>query len=158
MSESPLVLAILKDPTLLFTLIPLGVIFLGVLTFELAMAVTISTLPRSRMQHKWTPQEQRRVVRVFVCVFSVWPIGVALVLAHLYLPVLLALLADALVLVLVVLGIRWLRRGVRERRLIQAGHCVQCFYDLRASHAYGSEHCPECGTGLHDHPALSLKR
>lgn len=158
MSAFPLVLAILKDPTLLFTLIPLGVIFLGVLTFELAMAVTISTLPRSRMRHKWTPQEQRRVVRVFVSIFSVWPIAASLVLAHLYLPIVGALLADVIVLALIVLGVRWLRRGVRERRLIQAGHCVQCFYDLRASHACGSKHCPECGTGLHDHPALRLKR
>lgn len=151
MSEFPLVLAILKDPTLLITLAPLGLIFLGVITFEIAMGVTISTLPRSRFKHKWTPQEQRRVIRVFCVVFSAWPILVTLVLAHVFMPLWLAILADLIVIAAIVGFIRWFIHGVRQTRLIMAGHCTNCFYDLRASQ--DSEHCPECGIELHDHPA-----
>ena len=149
----PTIPAMLVDPGLLVTLIPLGVIFLGVVTFEVAMGITISTLPRSRMQQNWTREEQRRLIRVFAMVFSVWPICVGLVLAHVFLPTMAAIVADIIVLAGVVLFIRWLRRGVHERRLVMAGHCANCFYDLRASHEHGSDHCPECGTGLEDHPA-----
>ena len=152
MNELMPILAILKDPALLVTLAPLGLIFLGVITFEVAMGVTISTLPRSRFKHKWTPQEQRRVIRVFCVVFSFWPTVVTLILAHVFLALWLALLADLLVLAVIVMGIRWLMHGVKQSRLIMAGHCTQCFYDLRASHEHGSDHCPECGIELHDHP------
>jgi small-conductance mechanosensitive channel len=144
------ILAILKDPALLVTLAPLGVIFLGVITFEVAMGVTISTLPRSRFQQKWTPQEQRRVLRVFCVVFSVWPITAALIFAHVFLLLWLALLADLLVLAAIVTCIRWLLHGVKQRKLILNGHCANCFYDLRANKE--SAHCPECGIELHDHP------
>lgn len=144
-------LAVMVDPGLLVTLIPLGVIFLGVVTFEIAMAVTISTLPRSRMQQRWTVREQRRVIRVFAAIFSVWPIGVAVVMAHVFLPVLAAVAMDLVVVALVVMFMRWLRQGMREHRLVHAGHCENCFYDLRAS--LEREACPECGTELHDHPA-----
>lgn len=143
-------LAILTDPALLLTLAPLGLIFLGVITFEIAMGVTISTLPRSRFQQKWTPQEQRRVVRVFCIVFSIWPITATLIIAHVWLPMWLALLADALVLTMIVLCLRWLMQGVKQRQLILAGHCENCLYDLRANRE--SDHCPECGIALHEHP------
>jgi small-conductance mechanosensitive channel len=149
-SESPLILAILKDPAMLVILAPLGLILLGVITFEVAMGVTISTLPRSRFRHKWTPQEQRRVIRVFCCVFSFWPITMSLILAHIFLPMWFALLADLLVIAVVVLCLRWLMHGVKQRKLILAGHCENCLYDLRASH--DSNECPECGVKLHDHP------
>ncbi|MEO0475761.1 MAG: hypothetical protein AAF085_07310 [Planctomycetota bacterium] len=151
MSELPSILAIVKDPALLITLAPIGLIFLGVITFEIAMGVTISTLPRSRFQQKWTPQEQRRVIRVFCLVFSFWPILVSLIVAHVFLPMWLALFADLLVLAAVVMGIRWLMHGIKQTRLIMDGHCVKCFYDLRAS--LHKPHCPECGIELHDHPA-----
>lgn len=142
--------AMLVDPGLLVTLIPLALIFLGVVTFEVAMAVTISTMPRSRMQQRWTRDEQRRLVRVFAAVFSVWPIAVGLILAHVFLPLLAAVAADLFVVALVVVGFRWVRRGMHERRLVRAGHCVNCYYDLRASR--DSDHCPECGAALHEHP------
>ena len=151
MALLPLTLGILKDPGLLITLAPLGLIFLGVITFEIAMGVTISTLPRSRFKQKWTPQEQRRVLRVFCVVFSVWPMLVTLILAHVFMPMWLALFADLLVLTAVVLCLRWLIHGVKQRKLILAGHCANCFYDLRASKQ--SDACPECGIELHDHPA-----
>lgn len=150
MFELPPILAILKDPGLLFTLAPLGVLLLGVITFEIAMGVTISTLPRSRFQQRWTPQEQRRVIRVFCVVFSVWPITATLIVAHVFLSLWLALLADVLVLLMIAGCIRWLIHGVKQRRLILNGHCENCFYDLRASK--DSEACPECGVGLHDRP------
>lgn len=156
MLELPPILAIFKDPGLLITLAPLGVIFLGVITFEVAMGVTISTLPRSRFRHKWTPQEQRRVLRVFCIVFSVWPITAGLILAHVFLSLWLALLADLLVLAIITLCVRWLVHGVKQRNLILAGHCEHCFYDLRASRE--SDHCPECGIELHDHPMHTLPR
>lgn len=143
-------LAILKDPALLITLAPLGLIFLGVITFEVAMGVTISTLPRSRFKQKWTPQEQRRVIRVFCVVFSFWPILVTLILAHVFFPMWIAILADLAVITLIVLCIRWLVHGIKQRRLILAGHCENCFYDLRASKE--SAECPECGVELHSHP------
>ncbi|MGB0767725.1 MAG: hypothetical protein ACPGYV_08435 [Phycisphaeraceae bacterium] len=158
MTTDALTLAILTDPGLLITLAPLGVLFLGVITFEIAMGVTISTLPRSRFQQKWTPQEQRRVVRVFFTVFSVWPMLATLILGHLFLPFWLAVVADALVVAMVVAAVRWYLHGVKQRRLIMAGHCANCFYDLRASHEHGSEHCPECGIALHDHPVRAAAR
>lgn len=156
MIEVPVILAIVKDPALLVTLAPLALIFLGVVTFEIAMGVTISTLPRSRFRQKWTPQEQRRVVRVFCVVFSIWPITATLIVGHVFLPMWLALIADLIVLAIAIGCIRWLLHGVKQTRLIMAGHCVQCFYDLRASHAHGSDHCPECGTELHDHPVRRI--
>lgn len=151
MAVPPPILGILKDPSLLFALLPLAVIFLGVVTFEIAMGVTISTLPRSRFQQKWTPQEQRRVLRVFCVVFSVWPITATLILAHIFMPIWFALLADLLVLLMIAAGIRWLIHGVKQRKLILAGHCANCFYDLRANKE--SDHCPECGVELQEHPA-----
>jgi len=144
------ILAILKDPAMLVTLAPLGLIFLGVVTFEVAMGVTISTLPRSRFKQKWTPQEQRRVIRVFCVVFSVWPITALLILAHVFMPLWLALLADMVVLAIIAVCIRWLMHGVKQRKLVLAGHCENCFYDLRASGE--SSACPECGIELHEHP------
>lgn len=151
------ILAILKDPALLITLAPLGLIFLGVVTFEVAMGVTISTLPRSRFKQKWTPQEQRRVVRVFCVVFSFWPITATLILAHVFWPLWIALLADLAVLTVIVLCIRWLLHGVKQRRLILDGHCENCFYDLRASKE--NDHCPECGMELHNHPIrIAIRR
>lgn len=152
----PPILAILKDPALLVTLAPLGLIFLGVITFEVAMGVTISTLPRSRFKHKWTPQEQRRVLRVFCVVFSIWPITAGLILAHVFLSLWLALLADLLVLAAIVACIRWLMHGVKQRNLILAGHCANCFYDLRANQQ--SDACPECGIELHSHPLREAAR
>lgn len=152
MFELPPILAIVKDPALLVTLAPLAILFLGVITFEIAMGVTISTMPRSRFQHKWTPQEHRRVVRVFCVVFSIWPIAVTLILAHVFMPMWLALIADLFVLAVVVGCIRWLILGINQRKLILAGHCEQCFYDLRVNHEHGSDHCPECGIELHEHP------
>ncbi len=147
----------MTEPGFLITLIPVGIVVLGFVTFEIAMAITISTLPRSRFRQKWTTAEQRRVLRVFCLVFSVWPIVAAIILSHVYLPIIYAIGADALLLVLVVLAVRWMVHGARERRLIAAGHCENCFYDLRASRE--SEHCPECGTTLHDHPTrLALRR
>jgi len=144
------ILAILTDPGLLITLAPLGLIFLGVITFEIAIGITISTLPRSRFQQKWTPQEQRRVVRVFCVVFSIWPISVTLILTHVFMPFWIAILGDIIVLTIVVLCLRWLMHGVKQRKLIMSGHCANCFYDLRANK--DSDECPECGVELHDHP------
>jgi nitrate reductase NapE component len=149
-------LGILTEPGLLFTLIPVGVVVLGLVTFEVAVAITISTLPRSRFQQRWSPQEQRRVVRTFALVFCVWPVLAGLVAAHVYLPVLFALIADALVLAFAALAIRWVMHGVHQRKLIMAGHCEQCFYDLRASK--DSDHCPECGAALHEHPTRARPR
>ena len=146
-------LAIFKDPALLVTLAPIGLIFLGVVTFEIAMGVTISTLPRSRFQQKWTPQEQRRVIRVCCIIFSFWPMLVTLIVAHVFLPLWLALLADLLVLAVMVACLRWLMHGVKQTKLIMSGHCTKCFYDLRTSLEHGSNYCPECGVELHDHPA-----
>eukprot|EP00752_Nemacystus_decipiens_P014076 g12512.t1 len=143
---------ILKDPALLITLAPLGLILLGIVTFEVAMGVTISTLPRSRFQQKWTPQEQRRVLRVFFTIFSIWPSAALLVLAHVMLPVWLAVIADVIVIAIFVGCVRWWLHGVKQRNLIMAGHCEHCFYDLRATFEHGSDHCPECGAALHDHP------
>lgn len=151
--EPSTLLAVLADPRLLYALIPIGIIALGLVTYEVAMAITISTLPRSRFKHKWTPQEHRRVIRVFGGVFSVWPISATLIVAHVYLPLFYAVVIDALVLLLIIWGARWLIAGLREKRLIMSGHCVKCFYDLRMSH--DSDHCPECGTELHDHPTRS---
>ena len=157
MSELPIILAILKDPGLLITLAPLGVLFLGVITFEVAMGVTISTLPRSRFQQRWTPQEQRRVIRVFCVVFSIWPITATLIVAHVFLPMWLAVIADVLVLLMIAGCFRSLLQGVKQRKLILAGHCENCFYDLRASKE--SDHCPECGIELHAHPTrLAVNR
>lgn len=151
MSDLPLILAIFKDPALLVTLAPLGLILLGIITFEVAVGVTISTLPRSRFQQKWTPQEQRRVLRVFCVIFSLWPITLTLILAHVFLSMWLALIADALVLVMIAACLRWLMHGIKQRKLILAGHCANCFYDLRASK--DNDACPECGVELYDHPA-----
>lgn len=150
MSEPTYILGILKDPGLLITLVPLGVLFLGIITFEIAMGVTISTLPRSRFQQRWTPQEQRRVIRVFCVVFSVWPITATLIVGHVFLPLWLALLADLLVVLIIAGCVRWLILGLKQRKLILAGHCANCFYDLRANKE--SDACPECGVELHDHP------
>lgn len=144
-------LAIMTEPGLLITLVPVGIVVLGLVTFELAMAVTISTLPRSRFQQKWTPQEHRRVLRVFGVIFSAWPITAILIVAHVYMPFWLAVIGDAVALAILVLCVRWLIQGMRERRLVMAGHCMKCFYDLRANKE--SEQCPECGVGLEDHPA-----
>jgi hypothetical protein len=83
-------------------------------------------------------------------VFSVWPITAALIFAHVFLLLWLALLADLLVLAAIVTCIRWLLHGVKQRKLILNGHCANCFYDLRANKE--SAHCPECGIELHDHP------
>lgn len=138
------------EPGVLITLIPAGIVLLGFITFELAMAITVSTLPRSRFQQKWTPQEQRRIIRVFCTVFCIWPITAVLIVAHVYLSLMTALIADAFVLLAIVFAVRWVMHGVRQRKLIQAGHCVNCFYDLRASKE--SDHCPECGIELQDHP------
>lgn len=149
-------LAILSSPGLLYALIPVGVLGLGLVTFELAVAITISTLPRSRFQQNWTRYEQRRVLRVFGVVFSAWPISAALILAHVYLPLIFAMTIDALVLILVAFVISWLTRCVRQRNLIMAGHCANCLYDLRASTE--NDHCPECGAALHDHPAREKPR
>lgn len=149
-------LAILADPNFIYTLIPLGVIFLGIVTFEVAMAVTISTLPRSRFKQRWTLQEQRRVIRVFLSIFSVWPMAGAVVLSHLYLPWFVALIVYAIVLAVIILGLRWFRLGIKERRLVMAGHCENCLYDLRASNA--SETCPECGASIQDHPSIKQPR
>ena len=156
MFELPPILAIFKDPAMLFTLAPLGLIFLGVVTFEVAMGVTISTLPRSRFKHKWTPQEQRRVLRVFCVIFSFWPIAAGLILSHVFLSLWLALLADLIAIAVIVACIRWLIHGVNQRKLILAGHCANCFYDLRASHE--SDACPECGIELRDHPVRVTAR
>ncbi|MEM9347383.1 MAG: hypothetical protein AAGB26_12275 [Planctomycetota bacterium] len=150
MSELPLILSIVKDPALLVTLAPIGLIFLGVVTFEIAMAITISTLPRSRVKQKWTVEEQRRLVRVFLSVFSVWPITVGVIAAHVFLPLLIALFADLMILGLIVLGLRWIKRGMRDRRLALSGHCMDCYYDLRGS--LDRDECPECGTPIHEHP------
>lgn len=143
-------LAVLTDPGLLMVLLPMAVVFAGVLTFEAAIGITIATLPRSRFQQKWTDPERRRAVRVFLAIFSVWPVGAMLVIAHVYLGPTVAIISDVIALGLVLLGLRWFARCSRERRLIMAGHCVKCFYDLRAHHH--SPHCPECGTDLHLHP------
>ena len=153
MFELPPILAVVKDPALLIALAPLGVIFFGVITFEIAMGVTISTLPRSRFKQKWTPQEHRRVVRVFCVVFSIWPIAVTLTLAHVFMPMWFALLADLLVLAMIIACVRWLIHGIKQRNLILAGHCEKCFYDLRANKE--SDRCPECGIELHEHPTIS---
>lgn len=150
MIELSLTLAILKDPALLVTLAPLGLILLGVVTFEVAVGVTISTLPRSRFQQKWTPQEQRRVLRVFCVIFSLWPIMLTVILAHVFMPMWLALIADALVVLMIAACLRWLMHGIKQRKLILAGHCANCFYDLRASR--DNDSCPECGIELHGHP------
>lgn len=149
-------LGILTEPGLLYTLIPVGVVVLGLVTFEVAVAITISSLPRSRFQQRWSLQEQRRVVRTFALVFCAWPVLVSLILAHIYLSMLYALIFDAVAAVLLALAIRWVLHGVRQRKLIMAGHCEQCFYDLRASQ--DSDHCPECGTHLHNHPARMDRR
>lgn len=143
-------LAMLTEPGLLFALLPMAVILAGFLTFELAMGVTIATLPRSRFQQKWTDAERRRVTRVFLATFSIWPIGASLIVSHVYLNPTVALIADIVAVGLVLLAMRWFLRSARERRLIMAGHCVNCFYDLRANHE--SPSCPECGTDLDDHP------
>ena len=135
-------------------LIFFGVVFLGVISFEVAMAVTIATLPRSRMQHRWTPQESRRVLRVFVLVFSVWPMIIGIVLGHVYLPLLGAVVVDALAGLFLVFCFRSLIRCSRHQRLILAGHCAGCLYDLRANHA--NERCPECGVDLAGHPTRNL--
>ena len=136
--------------------IPIVVVFLGVASFEVAMAVTISTLPRSRMQHRWTKPESRRAMGVFATVFSTWPTIAAIVLGHLFLPLLAALLLDAVVITLYFICVRWLVRSVKQQRLILSGHCANCLYDLRASR--DKEHCPECGKGLADHPAKLAAR
>jgi len=143
-------LAMLVDPGLLVALIPFVVIFLGVITFEVAMGVTISTLPRSRFRQRWTAHERQRVARVFCVVFGFWPTSAALVLAHLYAPLWAALIGDAAALAIIVLCFRWLAHGIKQRNLILAGHCANCYYDLRASK--DRDHCPECGVELHDHP------
>ena len=143
-------LDILTEPGLLYTLIPVGVVVMGVVSFEIAMAITICALPRSRFHQRWAPQEQRRVLRTFGLVFCVWPITAAVILAHVYLTLLFALAADALVLGLIGLGVWWIIRGLREAKLVEAGHCEHCLYDLRASQ--DNDHCPECGALLHHHP------
>lgn len=136
--------------------IPIVVVFLCVVSFEVAMGITISTLPRSRMQQRWTQQESRRVLRVFASVFSVWPTLAAIALGHLYLPLYAAILLDAVVLAAYAIGICWLIHGIKRHRQILKGHCANCFYDLRAS--TGSDHCPECGAQLRDHPVRSAVR
>lgn|GEM_PF-2551746 len=151
MSCAAPILGILSDPGLLVTLIPLGVIVLGIVSFEVAMAVTISTLPRSRFQQKWTLAEQRRVLRVFGVIFSIWPTAATVILSHLFMPGWVALMCDMAALVIVALCVRWVRRGIKQRRLIMSGHCANCFYDLRASKE--SDYCPECGVELRSHPA-----
>ena len=143
-------LAILVKPELLFTLIPFAVILLGVFTFEVAMAVTISTLPRSRFRQKWTDLERQRVFRVFCTVFSFWPVAATLVLLHVFAPLWMAIVADAIAVFIFAACIRWLIHGIQQRRLVHAGHCADCYYDLRASK--DKDHCPECGAELKNHP------
>lgn len=149
-------LAILTEPGLLYALLPMAVIFAGFLTFELAMGVTIATLPRSRFQHKWTDAERRRVTRVFLTTFSVWPVAAMVIIGHVYFSPMVAIIADVLAGGLVLLAVRWFVQGVRHRNLVMLGHCVNCLYDLRAHH--DSETCPECGTDLRDHPQRVEKR
>ena len=83
----------------------------------------------------------------------VWPITATLIVSHIYLPAWAAILGDLVVLAIIVLCVRWLLHGVKQRNLIMAGHCEHCEYDLRATFEHGSDHCPECGSPLHDHPA-----
>lgn len=136
--------------------IPIVVVLLGVASFEAAMAITISTLPRSRMQHRWTKQESRRAMAVFATVFLVWPAIATVVLGHLLLPLLAAVLLDAAVATLYACCVRWLTRSVRQQRLILSGHCAHCLYDLRASR--DNTHCPECGAELAGHPGIRAAR
>lgn len=141
---------------LLWLAAPVLLLLSLVLTFELAAALTISTLPRSRAQQHWTPHERRRVTRLFLSVFLFWPALAGSFLAYLYLPRLWMFAVWALALGLIV-WVGWsVTRAIGHRRRVLAGHCIGCLYDLRGS--LERDHCPECGATLALHPAIRRLR
>ncbi|XAM01686.1 hypothetical protein OT109_09855 [Phycisphaeraceae bacterium D3-23] len=141
---------------LLWVAAPVLMILSGVVSFEIAAALTISTLPRSRAQQQWTPYERRRVTRLFFSVFLVWPTFVGALLAYLYLPTGWAVVVWVLAVALLAwIGYTLIRASGHQRR-VREGHCVGCLYDLRGS--IDQKHCPECGVALASHPAIRRLR
>ncbi|MEM9415514.1 MAG: hypothetical protein AAGA29_08570 [Planctomycetota bacterium] len=135
---------------------PILLILSGVVSFEIAAALTISTLPRSRAQQRWTPHESRRVARLFCSIFIIWPASAGAVLAYIFLPTPWAIASWALAFALLSWVAYTLFRANRNRRRVLEGHCVGCLYDLRGS--LDRDHCPECGTDLTHHPAIRRLR
>jgi len=150
------VLANAPGSELLWVLAPvLGILSL-VLTFELAAALTISTLPRSRAQQQWTPHERRRVTRLFLSVFLFWPALAGGLGAYLFLPPVLAVIAWAAAGAVISFALFSVVRAAGHKRRVSAGHCTGCLYDLRGS--LEQDHCPECGAILAYHPAIRRLR
>ncbi|MFI4859290.1 MAG: hypothetical protein ACIAXF_01275 [Phycisphaerales bacterium JB063] len=152
----PAILANTSGNELIWIALPIVLILSGVVSFEIAAALTISTLPRSRAQQQWTPHERRRVTRLFLSVFLVWPTFAGSLLAYVYLPTVAAVVVWVLSAGLLLFVLYTLVRATGHRRRVQAGHCVGCLYDLRGS--LDSDHCPECGAALANHPAIRRLR
>jgi len=144
-----------NTPTL-WLLLPIGVVLALLVTIEIAVGVTVSTLPRSRFQHKWTPSERRRVTRIFLRVLCIWPSAVGVVCANLFLPTLFYIPIDVVGLGLMVYGVVLLvKNGQRKRRILE-GHCIECDYNLRGRP--DATACPECGVDLEGHPGIAKLR
>jgi hypothetical protein len=141
---------------LLWLAAPVLLLLSLVVTFEVAAALTISTLPRSRFQQQWTPHERRRVTRLFLSVFLFWPAMVVSLGAYLFLPLGGAIVVWALALGVLVVVVYHITHAVQHKRRVMLGHCTGCLYDLRGS--LDRNHCPECGAALRHHPAIRRLR
>ena len=151
-----LIIASTTGSDLRVLVVPAALLLSAVLTFELAAALTISTLPRSRFQQRWTPHERRRVTRLFGTVLLLWPACAGGVAAFLLLPPVWAGVIVVLCVALLGLAMTGVVRALGHRRHVLAGHCTGCLYDLRGS--LDRDGCPECGTPLSHHPAIRRLR
>lgn len=143
-------------PDLLWVAAPVLLIVSAVITFELAAALTISTLPRSRAHQQWTPHERRRVTRLFLSVFLIWPALAGAFLAYLFLPTVAAVVVWIGATAVLGFAVYSIACAAGHRRRVMAGHCTGCLYDLRGS--LEQDLCPECGAKLALHPAVKRLR
>lgn len=152
----PVIVTAASSAELLWLAAPVLLLLSLVITFEVAAALTISTLPRSRFQQQWTPHERKRVTRLFLSVFLFWPAMAASFLAYLFFPLGAAIVVWGLALALAALTLYRITLALQHKRRVMLGHCAGCLYDLRGS--LERDHCPECGASLQHHPAIRRLR